>query len=154
MKIIVLRHGDAEFRDGDRYLSKKGEEEVNSSADTILSLYTPDLCLSSPKARAMQTASIVLGKMGRKLNPVILPELTPSGDPKSVVSYIDYQAKENSVILVVSHLPLVELLCYELNGRFNMPPSFSTACALSLDYDGVRGKYRHFICPARDLLTF
>lgn len=83
-------------------------------------------------------------------NKETLSELTPSGNPAKIISYIDETCDDEDTVLLVSHLPLVELLAYEYNSKLNFPPRFSTACALIIDYDYVRGKYKRFISPAHD----
>jgi phosphohistidine phosphatase len=63
MMIFLLRHGDAEPDQGDgdaaRRLSKKGRRQSDDAGRAIARLgYSPDGCLASPKARAMETASL------------------------------------------------------------------------------------------------
>lgn len=79
-----------------------------------------------------------------------LRELSPSGNPQYIISYLETTCSDNDVVLLVSHLPLVELLSYQINGKNEFPPSFDTACALVLDYDKVRGRYERFISPYND----
>lgn len=106
------------------------------------------------KTRAEQTANIVCQQLGFDGNKETLSELTPSGNPAKIISYIDETCDDEDTVLLVSHLPLVELLAYEYNSKLNFPPRFSTACALIIDYDYVRGKYKRFISPAHDDVIF
>ena len=60
--IYFLRHGDAESGDGDdasRKLTSKGERQAEAAGQALAALGAGlDVCLSSPKARAEQTARI------------------------------------------------------------------------------------------------
>ena len=60
--IYFLRHGDAEQGDGDdaaRKLTSKGKRQAEAAGRALAELAAAiDVCLSSPKARAEQTARI------------------------------------------------------------------------------------------------
>ncbi len=146
MKIVIMRHGDATFSNSDRILSEQGIEEVEKIASYLSSIVKIDRCLCSPKTRAMQTAGILKYKVF-DCDVEIERMLTPSGDPVSLVSYLDAIIKQDKNLLIVSHLPLVELLAYELHKRMKAPPLFDTACALVLDYDGKNANYEAFVSP-------
>lgn len=60
--IYFLRHGDAEHEtsnDAGRRLTEKGERQAEAAGRALAALKTPiDVCLSSPKVRAEQTAQL------------------------------------------------------------------------------------------------
>jgi phosphohistidine phosphatase len=60
--IYFLRHGDAEHEtsdDADRRLTEKGERQAEAAGRALAALKSPiDVCLSSPKVRAEQTAQL------------------------------------------------------------------------------------------------
>jgi phosphohistidine phosphatase len=60
--IYFLRHGDAEHEtsnDADRRLTEKGERQAEAAGRALAALGTRiDVCLTSPKVRAEQTAKI------------------------------------------------------------------------------------------------
>ena len=58
MKIIILRHGQAIFQNSDRVLSSHGMREVADTSSQMARLYKLTKCISSPKTRAVQTATI------------------------------------------------------------------------------------------------
>jgi phosphohistidine phosphatase len=66
--IYFLRHGDAEQGNGDdsaRQLTSKGERQAEAAGRALAALGTHvDLCLTSPKVRAEQTARIASEPLG------------------------------------------------------------------------------------------
>jgi phosphohistidine phosphatase len=70
--IWLLRHGDAEDgsgkSDADRELTKKGERQAHDAGKAMKELGVElDLCLTSPKVRARQTAEIACKELGAKV---------------------------------------------------------------------------------------
>ena len=154
MKIIILRHGEATYSASDRVLSLEGQRQVAATANKLNAHYKVTTCISSNKTRALQTAKIACNVLGFKGEVEIDKELSPSGNPAHIVSYLDTFEMGSSVVLIVSHLPLVEILAYELNLKITLPPSFDTADALVVDYNGKRGKYVAFYKPFEDTKFF
>ena len=67
--IILLRHGDAEpdsgAGDSGRELTKKGEVQALCAGSTLAALgLEPEVCLTSPKKRALQTAELACQSLG------------------------------------------------------------------------------------------
>jgi phosphohistidine phosphatase len=65
--IWLLRHGDAESEGDDdaRRLTAKGESQAESAGRALAALgIRLDACLSSPKVRALDTASIACRRLG------------------------------------------------------------------------------------------
>ena len=59
--IWLLRHAEAEdgSPDADRKLTKKGKEQAKNAGEALKALgVKPDLCFTSPKVRAMETARL------------------------------------------------------------------------------------------------
>ena len=75
MELYILRHGIAVERgtpgyrkDADRPLTPEGKEKVHQIAEAILGMELKfDLILSSPYARAEQTAKIVAGELDQEV---------------------------------------------------------------------------------------
>ena len=70
--IWLLRHGDAEDgagkSDADRELTKKGERQARDAGKAMKELGVElDLCLTSPKVRARQTAEIACDELGTEI---------------------------------------------------------------------------------------
>ncbi|MGV1047296.1 MAG: SixA phosphatase family protein [Solirubrobacterales bacterium] len=75
--LYLLRHGDAEAADGDdasRRLTAKGERQARAAGRALAKLGAGiDACLTSPKARAAETARLACESLG--LEPQPAPEL-------------------------------------------------------------------------------
>jgi phosphohistidine phosphatase len=75
--IYLLRHGDAEDGDGDdaaRRLTAKGERQAEAAGRAVAALGAEiDVCLTSPKVRAAETARLACQALG--LAPEIAAEL-------------------------------------------------------------------------------
>lgn len=130
MQIIVMRHGKAAFVGPDRVLTKEGEVEALNTALKLHAHYHLTKVFASPKTRAQSTAKIVANaRLEDKLEVLTLKDLTPSGDPRLAIDYALTDANDDDCILLVSHIPLVESLCYELSNNYS-PIMFDTANAL------------------------
>jgi phosphohistidine phosphatase len=78
--IYLLRHGDAEEGDDDaaRRLTQKGERQARMAGRALAVLGVElDACLTSPKARAAETARLACEAFG--LEPETAPELRGGG---------------------------------------------------------------------------
>ena len=136
MKIFVMRHGDAAYKDNDRVLSDKGIKESTEVAVQICAKYKINKIFASPKTRDLMIET--------------LTELSPDGDPITVRSFIDATCSENDIVLLVSHIPLVQELIYELTSHHEFGPDFVTSSALLLDYNGIIATPEHFFSPTQE----
>jgi phosphohistidine phosphatase len=70
--IWFLRHGDAEqgSPDADRRLTKKGEKQSRAAGKALAVLGVQlDLCLASPRVRALETARLACAELGVEVRP-------------------------------------------------------------------------------------
>ncbi|HEX8753821.1 MAG TPA: histidine phosphatase family protein [Solirubrobacterales bacterium] len=99
--IYLLRHGDAEAGNGDdaaRRLTPKGELQARAAGLALAALATGvDVCLTSPKVRAAQTARLACEALG--LEPERASELR--GGPFDALSL----AAGRGDVLLVGHEP-------------------------------------------------
>jgi phosphohistidine phosphatase len=99
--LYFLRHGDAESGNGDdaaRRLTPKGERQAEAAGRALAMLGADiDVCLSSPKVRAEQTARIVCEPLGLEVE---TSEALAGGafDPLGL-------AAERGGVLLVGHEP-------------------------------------------------
>jgi len=121
MEIYLMRHGIAEEGgtgqpDSTRRLTPEGRDRtadvLNLAGQTGV---RPDLILSSPYIRAMETARIAQEELSVREPIVDFPAIVPFGNPESVWNelrdYAQYRA-----LLLTSHEPLVgQLAAYLLN---------------------------------------
>src|SRR5450631_4248447 len=97
MNIYLLRHGIAvdpsapDFaKDAERPLTTKGKRRLRQIAEAMGALKISfDLILSSPYVRAQQTAEIVAKALKRRKKLKFTDELTPGGNPKSVIQLLN-----------------------------------------------------------------
>ncbi len=118
MQIYVVRHGIAIDHedpkrppDPERYLTEEGMEKTKQVAKGVAALgASPDLLISSPYTRAMQTAEIfahALGYPRQKIGRTDL--LLPSAEPSMLFRELA-KDKQSSTILLFGHAPHVDEL--------------------------------------------
>lgn len=99
--IYLLRHGDAEPRNGDdsaRRLTAKGERQARDAGRALAALGAElDACLTSPKVRAAETARLACEALG--LAPETAPQLA-GGDFDSLAL-----SAGRGDVLLVGHEP-------------------------------------------------
>jgi phosphohistidine phosphatase len=98
--IWFLRHGDAEdgSPDFDRRLTPKGQRQSRDAGATLAALGVKfDVCLTSPRVRALDTARLACERLG--VEPVVEERLTGGPiDPEELAAGIDN-------VLLVGHEP-------------------------------------------------
>jgi phosphohistidine phosphatase len=120
MRLYFLRHGIADWpdwdpaRDHERPLTKDGVKKIKEQARALADLGLKiDAILSSPYARAYQTADIVAGKLGLevKAEPLLAPGFNADKLAEIVRSFADDQA-----LLLVGHEPNFSMVIAEITG--------------------------------------
>jgi phosphohistidine phosphatase len=109
MEIYILRHGIAVERgtpgfkkDGDRPLTKEGEEKMGQIAETMLAMDLKfDLILSSPYTRARRTAEIVAEALDDEVTFSNL--LEPDSNALELIREINDEKPQR--VLLVGHEP-------------------------------------------------
>jgi phosphohistidine phosphatase len=95
--IYLLRHGDAERNNGDdaaRRLTEKGERQSEAAGQALAALGEKvDVCLTSPKVRAADTARLACKALG--IEPEIAAELS-----EGRFDSLDLSAGRGDVLLV------------------------------------------------------
>lgn len=129
-----MRHADAIRTSADRILSEQGKHEATLTALELVKDFHFTKIFSSPKTRAIETATIVQSMMrGRNIPDIeIESELCPCGRASLVRDYIDAVCSEDDTVLIVSHMPHIASLVDSFCPRAFLP-TFSTAVALSLE---------------------
>ncbi|MCX7821559.1 MAG: phosphohistidine phosphatase SixA [Brevinematales bacterium] len=114
MEIFVIRHALAENasekkNDKERELVEKGFKETKAIAKVLKKIgVKPDLLVSSPLTRAIQTADIIAGKLGYKKKINVAKELLPESKPEDILNLIKSKigSKVESLVLV-GHMPML-----------------------------------------------
>ncbi len=134
MRIYLVRHGDAvpeedAGSDRDRWLSPKGREGARVLGRLLRDQRVePDVILSSPLPRAVQTAELLAQSLDYIGIVTSLRCLEPSAQPRVAATEI---MARGAAVIVVSHEPAISSLGAYLLGRPAFP-QFRTAqcCAI------------------------
>lgn len=140
MEIYILRHGIAEDqadsgRDEDRALTSEGKKKLLMTlALAHHAKVKPDLVLTSPYKRALETAEIASEVLHLDGEKVSTNSLTPDGDPAAVWQELRTH-KDAPSVLLSSHNPLVSRLTGYLLGVPNMAVDFKKGAIVRIDVD-------------------
>lgn len=157
MELYIMRHGIAEdgqpgAPDSARRLTPEGRTRT---ADVLrLARRTgvkPDLILSSPYLRAIQTARIARDELSVETDLIDLPALVPHGTPEAVWrelrDYADYRS-----LLLTGHEPLLGALTGYVLGAPELRVAMKKAAIVRVDLELLgpvpRGVLRWMIVPA------
>jgi len=143
MKLIIMRHGEAErfqFQDKTRSLTSRGEKQA-ITAGKWLSDYLGegalvDIALVSSYVRAQQTYS-QLSEQVVVSQKQVCEDVIPEGDPKIVHDFIKVLFEDSSqprVILIVSHMPFVSYFLEEVHVD-KQSMLFDTSSVVIVNYD-------------------
>ena len=140
MKILIMRHGEAEHyatTDAERALTDKGRRDsINAAQICVNKGYTHlDIVLVSPYLRAQQTWQAIAPYFHSK-QVKVCDDITPYGDARCVGEYVAavMDIEKQKSILMVSHLPLVGYLTSEFVPDV-APPMFPSSGIACIDYD-------------------
>lgn len=161
--LYILRHAksswsDPSLADFDRPLNERGLNAAPFIGEVMARKeILPDLILSSPARRAMQTAAFVK-EAGGLNGPIQYDERIYEASPQSlrlVISQINGQLES---VMIVGHNPGIEGLIKYLTGSSEPMPTAALA-AIVLDIDGwdkvteKSGKVRFVIRPNEEMKT-
>lgn len=115
-RIWIMRHGDAEphgvKEDALRELTPTGVEEATAAGAALAALGAPDVVLTSPRVRAMQTAAAASAAFGGE--PVVVPSLTGGFRSQDALELIAEHPGKS--LLLVGHMPDLSLVIGDLTG--------------------------------------
>lgn len=140
MELYILRHGIAEDAqagqaDSERALTPEGKKKLRSMLRVASNAgVTPSLILTSPYKRAIQTAQIAAEVLDYKAELLRTKALVPSSNPPPVWDEIRIH-KDESVILLAGHEPLLSSLTAYLLGCPNLEIDFKKGALARLDLD-------------------
>jgi phosphohistidine phosphatase len=147
MNLYLLRHGIAvdpsapDFaKDAERPLTTKGKRRLRQIAEAMGALKISfDLILSSPYVRAKQTAEIVAKTLKRRKKLKFTDELTPGGNPRSVIQLLNDLRPRPKNILLVGHEPyLSKLIALLTAGTTNMEIDLKKGSLCKLETESPR----------------
>jgi phosphohistidine phosphatase len=129
MEIYVVRHGIAIDRedpkcppDPERYLTEEGIEKTKRVAAAVAALgASPDLLLSSPYVRAMQTAEIFASALDYSKQKIRRTDLLLPGTEPSLLFRELAKDKQTSTLFVFGHAPqLDDIIAAELGSKHHI----------------------------------
>lgn len=143
MKLYLIRHSNAvepgtpEYEDdSQRPLTEKGREKMRKIASSLKDLgVKPDLILSSPYARAAQTAEILAKIMKHKKDIAYSDSLIPVGSTDTLIGEINEKYTVDELVLV-GHEPSLSALVGTLTGagaEISINLKNGGVCCLSTD---------------------
>jgi phosphohistidine phosphatase len=147
MNLYLLRHGIAvdpsvpDFaKDAERPLTPKGKRRLRQSAEAMGAMkITFDVILSSPYVRAKQTAEIVAKALKRRKQLKFSDDLTPGGNPKSLIQSLNDLRPRPKNILLVGHEPyLSRLIALLTAGNTSMEIDFKKGSLCKLETESLR----------------
>ena len=146
MDLYIVRHGIAEETahggggDADRELTEEGKERCREVGHGMLQMgVKPEIVLTSPLKRAIQTAEILAKTIGAEETIESLDSLAPRGDHEETIKYLARCRK--SAVMLVGHMPdLSELASFLVAGNAEAGFHFKKAAMLVLSVDGTPRK--------------
>jgi phosphohistidine phosphatase len=155
-ELYLIRHGLAEARgdawpdDARRPLSARGRARMRKSARGLARIgVTLDLVLTSPLARARETAEIVATAWKGGPPVVAVDSLAPGGGYEALVADLGKHAARHRIALV-GHAPAIDELARRLGG-LSRPLEFKKGAVCRIDLDrlppGGAGALRWFATP-------
>jgi phosphohistidine phosphatase len=146
MRIYLLRHGpavEAAEAGGDdraRQLSPDGRRRVTQAARAMARLdVCPDLILSSPLPRALETAELTAKELGMAGAARKEPRLEPGATPQALVQVLRRAGKGADSVMLVGHNPDLELFLAWLTGPdAQAAPTLSKGALAVIEMDGGR----------------
>ena len=138
--IVIIRHGKSswkhpELKDHHRPLKQRGVNSAFSVAKELLKHnIQPDLFLSSPAVRALDTAIIVATKMGFPLDRIATESSIYEGSVSELLQAISVIPDENETVLFFGHNPGFTSLVNQLQEEqlFNLPTCGTMAIELPI----------------------
>jgi phosphohistidine phosphatase len=141
MILYIVRHaiavqGASTIADTDRELTREGIEKMRKAAAGLRAAEAiPDVVLSSPLARARQTAEILIEAFDRKPALKLSPMLAPSGNRSELFREIRRHAGSKGMMLVGHQPSLGEIAGEVAWGSCDYPLDLKKggACAIEIE---------------------
>lgn len=159
-KLILARHAKTEplsdaGTDFERKLKKRGITDAGLVAvDLKRRGYIPELIISSPARRAMQTAKIYAANFGIPEEDIVVAGIIYDGDTtERMIAAITELARDTSTLMVVGHNPDMARLSMLLSSQefYHYPTSAVTVISFPVmtwqEVEVGRGKADYFTYP-------
>lgn len=137
MKIFLVRHAEAVERSEDiddvvRWITKKGRKAMQKISSRLYrKRVRPDLIITSPLTRAVQTAELLMAVVGGRAELIADSGLAPEASVDQLIALITSRSKLASIMLV-GHEPLLSQAAAMLLGREGVA-GLAKGCCLCLE---------------------
>ena len=141
-RLLMLRHAKAvpasePLADIARPLADRGERDARHIGERLREHGArPALILSSPAARALQTAQLVAAALDYPRERIALEQSLYLAPPAVIAAVVAAQSATVDSLLVVGHNPGLSELVHELLPSFHVD-DLPTAAIVGLDYAGL-----------------
>lgn len=144
MELYIVRHAWAAERDelrwpndDDRPLTDEGRERFAKFVARLAAVdFNPELIVTSPLVRCVQTAEIIRKRVPGKPQIVCRDELRPGGRWESLLKWAADQAQRHGSMAWVGHAPDVGLLAAALIGSSDANVHFAKGAVAAVRFDG------------------
>jgi phosphohistidine phosphatase len=149
MEIYLVRHAEAveraeELEEGTRWLTKKGRKAIHKGALRLRKKRVrPDLIITSPLTRAVQTAELLMAEVGSHAELVADSRVAPDGTAEQLVELIR-GSKQGDRLMLVGHEPLLSQTAALLLGK-ELAAGFAKGSCLALELRAKPGKPAQFL---------
>ncbi|MGD1074428.1 MAG: phosphohistidine phosphatase SixA [Bryobacteraceae bacterium] len=150
MELYIFRHGIAEDgrpgrSDSERELTDDGRKKTAAVLKTAVRAgVSPSLIMSSPYARALQTARIAAAEFGYKGSIVQIEALVPHHSPETVWNELR-EYRDETAILLAGHEPLLGHLVAYLLATPALRIEMKKSALVRVDVDSIRAATPHGI---------
>ncbi len=108
--LILFRHGKAEphnfeLKDFERKLVTRGKEEVAQTAELLKKILQPNQIVSSPAARAFETAKIISDVYYIKEKDILIEDKIYDASMQTLLYIINHLDDDKDCILMTGHNP-------------------------------------------------
>jgi len=135
--LALLRHGLAAGQAADSRLLPEGRAYLERlGAKLEAEGWRPAAVLTSPYARAKESAAVLVRALGAEVPSRALDELVPEGDAEVALEAVTAAAPLATPVLVVAHMPLLGQMALELVGE---APGFSPGTLVEIAREGQGG---------------
>jgi phosphohistidine phosphatase len=157
MNLYILRHGIAADRDNRKYpddalrpLTDRGIRRMRREAKGINAIgVAPDVIISSPLVRAIQTAEIVRDGLDAPSQMVISETLLPEAHPSQIIQELVKSHSPSGSMMVVGHEPhLSSLVSYIMTGKVSWIIRLKKGALCNMDISATgRGQLLWALAP-------
>jgi phosphohistidine phosphatase len=158
MRVYLCRHGEAvdgseELADELRWLTPNGRRTVGDVGAVLREEgEKPDLILTSPLVRAVQTADVLAQATKYRDAIEVLQPLAPGGGLGDVVQALAELGHKTKAVYLVGHEPQMSEWAAELSGQRSFGRSFQKGAVARLSWKGPpepgTGKPGFYLSPA------